>query len=506
VLGATLFLSLFMCAFLFVQMQIWFAPVFLLLGLSLLYFFWDWFQLETTSRTIHKLRDQLFYRSRHDDVTALPNRTFLQEFIQQAITSGKPGCGLLVVNLGHFKIMNDRLGYRAGDDALKLAASRIKKATRYENQVARLSGAEFAIFITQIENDQALQHSGAMILQALQSGFVFEDREFYLEPRIGIATYPRDGNNAETLFNNALTALHQAKRDKIRGLYFFSLSLKDDLFKQLDLQQDIHAALENEQFEVFYQPQVDANNNQIIGFEALLRWFHPERGLISPADFIPLAEYTGDIVPIGYWVLETACKQANMWRKQGLSEIRMAVNLSTVQFSQPDLVEKIAEIIAKTNFPAQQIELELTESLLIDDLEAATQTLKRLKELGVQLAVDDFGTGYSSLNYLTHFPMDRIKIDQSFVRELGTDNDNSEITMAIIDMAHRLNMEVIAEGVETPLQQEFLKEQKCEELQGFYFSRPVSAPDINSILSSSQISSDYSLTPEISLPQKNKPK
>jgi len=501
ILISALILALFSSVVLFVQWSIWFAPVLLLLGISLVYIFWDWFELETTSKTIIDLRHQIFYHSHYDDVTALPNRTRLQEFIQLAIQDDIPQCGLLVVNLGRFKIMNDRLGYKAGDNALNMAAARIRKAIGHESKIARLSGGEFAVFMEQYENEQGLSHFGAMILQALQLTFILENKEFYLQPRIGIATYPRDGNNAETLFNNALTAMHQAKRDKRRGLYFFSTSLKDDLFQQLDLEQDIHGALDKQQFELHYQPQVNADSAQIIGFEALIRWYHPERGLISPSDFIPLAEYTGDIVKIGYWVLETACIQGKAWIKSGLTTVRMAVNLSSVQFAQDDLVENIAAIVEKTGFPAKQLELELTESMLIDDLEAATQTLNQLKGLGVKLSVDDFGTGYSSLNYLRRFPMDRIKIDKSFVDDLGSDSGNSEITTAIIDMAHRLDMEVIAEGVETLSQQEFLRSQHCEELQGFYFSRPVPADEIDDILSRSQEKTAQLLAPNISLPK-----
>jgi|GEM_PF-1270392 len=501
ILISSLILGFFFSTFLFVKLYIWYAPVFLLLGLSMVYIFWDWFVLESTTRTIKDLRHQIFYHSRYDDVTALPNRTRLQEFIQLAIEDKIPQCGLLVVNLGRFKILNDRLGYKSGDTALNMAAARIRKAVGNDNKIARLSGGDFAVFMENIDSEQGISHCGAMILQALQLTFILENKEFYLKPRIGISTYPRDGNNADTLFNNALTAMHQAKRDKRRGLYFFSSSLKDDLFEQLDLEQDIHGALDNQQFELHYQPQVDADNAQIIGFEALLRWHHPDRGLIPPGDFIPLAEYTGDIVKIGYWVMETACLQGKAWIKEGLTTIRMAVNLSSVQFAQDDIVENIADIITKTGFPASQLELELTESMLIDDIEAATKTLGRLKELGVQLSVDDFGTGYSSLNYLRRFPMDRIKIDKSFVDDLGKESGNSEITTAIIDMAHRLDMEVIAEGVETSSQKDFLRSQHCEELQGFYFSRPVPAEEINDILAGSKKNQINLLAPNISLPK-----
>ncbi len=488
---------------LLVTLHIWFAPVLLLLGLSLVYFFWNWFQLYTSTHTIQKLHHHIHYHSRYDKVTALPNKKLLQEFIQQAIHDNSTS-GLLIINLGRFKTLKDRFGYKASDNVLNIVTARIKKAIRQVDKIARLDGGEFAVFMGKIEDDRALHNFGARILQSLRLTFALENREFYLHPSIGIAMYPNDGNDAEDLFNNALAAMHQAKRNNSRDVYFFSHTVKNDLHKQLDLEDDLHSALLHNQFEVYYQPQVDAKTSQVVGFEALLRWNHPDRGLVSPCEFIPLAEHTGDIVAIGYWVLETACQQANIWKNQGFSSIRMAVNLSPIQFSQEDFVEKITKIIRSSDFPAEQLELEITESMLIDDLDNAVYTIKKFNELGIKISVDDFGTGYSSLNYLKRFSMDRIKIDQSFINDLGTNSGSSEIILSIIDMAHRLNIKVIAEGVENSLQQEFLIDHKCEELQGFYFSKPLCVSGIDAILFSAGINAENPLDQSISLPRETK--
>ena len=484
VIGVLLF-----SAILFAVLYFWLPPLIMILGLILVYFIWDWMELMSSSTTIHKLKDQVYFQARHDEVTALPNRTLLQELTEQAIMNNshnKTSCALVVISLGRFKAMNDSLGFKAGDILLNLAAQRLKNAIHHEHKIARLSGGEFAIFMDSIQDEEALRHYGAIILQSLQLTFDIDGGKYYLPPRIGIAMYPQDANNAENLFNNAQIAMHQAKRDRIRSLYFFSPGLKDEKIKQSALEQDLYLALKDNQFEVYYQPQVDSLNTKIIGFEALIRWHHPKRGLVSPADFIPLAEYTGDIIPIGYWVLETACIQACKWQKQGLTNLRMAVNLSAVQFTHKDLLERVKETLQKTGLAPQHLELELTEGILMDDIDATTKTLKAFKELGIQLSVDDFGTGFSSLNYLKRFPMDRIKIDQSFVCDLGSDVATSEIIMSIIDMAHRLNMEVIAEGIETVSQKNFLQKNSCEELQGFFFSKPVPAQQISDLIDSSR--------------------
>jgi len=364
------------------------------------------------------------------------------------------------------------------------AAQQLQKALVFQHPVARLGGAEFAVLLNPVKGPQDVHHMASRITPLLQQAYRVGEEDFYLTPSIGVSVFPGDGENAQALLSNAFTAMHRAKEDKKCDLYFFSEQLKDQIVQASELERDLRKALACNELEVYYQPQVVTGNGEIIGMEALLRWIHPERGFISPADFIPIAEKTGLILEIGNWVLYQACAQVAQWREERQQDIRIAVNVSAIQFGEGDLVQHVVDTLQKTGLPSDLLELEITESALMNDMEETRDTLLQLRRLGVQIAIDDFGTGYSSLSYLQNFPLDRIKIDQSFVRDLTENSETAEITLAIISMAHGLKLKVIAEGVETDDQRHFLKSQTCEELQGFYFSRPLPAKDIEQLLSS----------------------
>jgi diguanylate cyclase (GGDEF)-like protein len=385
--------------------------------------------------------------------------------------------GLLVVSLDRFREINSSLGLKGGDQLLNLVAERLRKVIRGNDIVARLSGDEFALLMVDLQDEKPIVDMVGRLFYTLHHPMEVNGQQVFLAPSIGANLYPHGGKDHDSLLHNTYTAMQKAKHDKSKKFWFFDEGIKIEIAARSDLENALRLALQRQEFEIFYQPQVAAADGCIIGVEALLRWHTARRGLVPPAEFIPMAEDNGLIIPIGKWVLEQACRQAQQWRHEGHADIRMAVNLSAVQFNHPHLVESIAETLKSSGLPAHLLELELTETALMQDMHAATKTLSRLKTLGVQLAIDDFGTGYSSLSYLKSFPMDRLKIDRSFINELDSDSETAEITLAIIDMAHRLKLAVIAEGVETSAQMNFLKVHHCDQLQGFFYGRPVPADE-----------------------------
>ncbi len=469
----------------FVGQSNWFAPTNALFFQGMVLLALGGWRYQNSLKQVAVLHKQVYQETHFDNLTQLPNQKMLQQEITQRMEKAQQQSGhlaLLVIQLGGIKNVNDRLGLEAGDQVLLKVAQQLQKAVVFQHPVARLGGAEFAVLLNPIKSEQEVHHMASRITPLLQQAYRVGEDAFYLTPSIGVSVFPGDGEDAPALLNNAYTAMHKAKEDKKCDLYFFSEQLKDQIVQASELERDLRNALASNQLDVYYQPQVVTESGEIIGMEALLRWIHPERGFISPADFIPIAEKTGLIIEIGNWVLYQACAQVAQWREERQQDIRIAVNVSAIQFGEGDLVQHVIDTLQKTGLPSNQLELEITESALINDMEATRDTLLQLRRLGVQIAIDDFGTGYSSLSYLQNFPLDRIKIDQSFVRDLTENSETAEITLAIISMAHGLKLKVIAEGVETDDQRDFLNSQTCEELQGYYFSRPLPASEVEKLL------------------------
>ncbi|MDD5329551.1 MAG: EAL domain-containing protein [Sulfuricella sp.] len=428
---------------------------------------------------------RLDHLAHHDPLTGLPNRLLLNARMEHSLARARRNnsqLAVLFLDLDHFKNINDTLGHPIGDLLLQETAHRLTGCVREEDTVARLGGDEFTLLLEDQQNSRYASDVAQKIIAALAERFVLQGHEVFVTCSIGISLYPSDGDNITTLFKNADSALYRAKEQGRNNYQYYTEELTTRAMERLSMENNLRHALERNELVVHYQPQVDLYNGSIIGMEALLRWQHPEMGLIPPASFIPLAEETGLIIPIGEWVLRTACARLQAWIEAGLPKVRMAVNLSSRQFNQKDLAEVVAGALHDTGLDPRCLELELTESLIMQDAEAAILVLNTLKKLGVQFSIDDFGTGYSSLSYLKRFPIDRIKIDQSFVRNITTDPEDAAVSQAIISLSHSLNMKTVAEGVETAEQQEFLRSRQCDEIQGFHFSRPVPEQEMERLL------------------------
>jgi diguanylate cyclase (GGDEF)-like protein/PAS domain S-box-containing protein len=428
---------------------------------------------------------RLDYLANHDRLTGLPNRDLFHDRLLVALAQAKRNrqpIAVLFIDLDHFKYINDTFGHAIGDELLRAAAQRIQGSLREEDTLSRISGDEFTILLQHFDSREEVGLVAGKILSAMKSPFGIGEHELYISASIGISTYPEDGDHPELLLKNSDTAMYHAKSDGRGGMQFFRSSMEGYSIQRLELERHLYHALEQEEFLLFYQPQFDLNTGRLTGMEALLRWQRPDVGLVSPQDFIPLAEETGLIVPIGEWVLRTACKQGSIWGRTGAGPVRLAVNISAQQFSRADFCDMVGTILADTGFPPDCLELELTESLAMHHAEETVLTLKKLKALGVQISIDDFGTGYSSLSYLKRFPVDSLKIDKSFVDGIADDPNDAAIVIAIIVMAHSLGLGVIAEGVETQEQLDFLKMHHCNEVQGFLLGRPMPAGHVEKLL------------------------
>lgn len=432
-----------------------------------------------------KADERAQYLAQYDALTGLPNRSMVYDRIEYANMLSRRGEGVVVtmlVDLDRFKLINDSLGSAQGDEVLKQAAARLGSCLRETDTVGRTGGNEFVMILLSMNAAADAAVVAKKVLEALAAPFQIDGHELHLTASIGIAVAPGDGENAQELLRSAAAALHQAKNDGRNQFCFFQAEMNQRAQRDMQLESGLHKAAENFKFELHYQPKVDLRNGEICGLEALLRWDHPERGRISPVDFIPLLEENGLIVPVGTWVLRTACAQARVWLDMGIKPCRVAVNLSSVQFHRQDLCEVVRRILKETGLEAKFLELEITESIIMKDVERAVQTLRELKSLGVKLAVDDFGTGHSSLSYLKRFSADVLKIDRSFIKDISTDADDAMITRTIIDLAHNLRMRVIAEGVESAAQFAFLLRNNCDELQGYYYSNPLSLEACTALL------------------------
>jgi len=420
----------------------------------------------------------------YDALTGLPNRTLFLDRLAQAVARTfwrKRLVAVLLLNLNRFKLINDTLGHNVGDQLLKAVSERFVTCVRDGDTVARLGGDEFAVILEDIAVAQDVLIIIQKVLEAFKRPFLSEDRELFADPCVGISLYPNDGEDVETLLKNADAAMSRAK-ELGKGYQFFSPEMNAKATKRLVLESSLRRALERQEMLLHYQPRVDLLTGQITGMEALVRWQHPDLGLVPPAEFIPLAEETEVIIPLGEWVLRTGCLQSKVWKGGGFRLIPVAVNLSPRQLRHQDLVEVVERVLKETNLDPSHLELELTESVLLENNETTIGTLRQLQKMGIQIAIDDFGTGYSSLSYLKRFPINCLKIDRSFVADIPADPDNAAIVKAIITLARSLNLKVIAEGVETTKQLEFLRSMGCQEMQGYLFSKPIPADQATRLL------------------------
>lgn len=428
---------------------------------------------------------RLVYLATHDALTHLPNRNLLHDRMDQAIARAQHTertTAALLLDFDRFKNINDSLGHDIGDKVIMQIALRLQDNVRDGDTVARLGGDEFVIALKDLAHEDDIVEIAQKILNAVTQPLLIDGHELVLTTSIGISIYPQNGDNAKELLKNADAAMYRAKDAGGNAFRFYAQEMNLRALARLEMESNLRRALERNEFLLHYQPQVDLVSGKMIGMEALLRWQPPGQKLISPLEFIPLAEETGLIVPIGEWVLRTACVQNMAWRKAGLPPVTMAVNLSACQFSKQDLVAMVTRTLHETGADPQWLELEITESMLMENPEEAAATLRELSATGIRLSVDDFGTGYSSLGYLKRFPIHTLKIDRSFVNDITTDADDAAITRAVISLAHNLKLKVLAEGVETLAQLEFLRAYGCGKMQGYYFSRPLPAAEIEKLL------------------------
>lgn len=432
---------------------------------------------------------RLEHLATHDALTDLPNRYLINDRINQALPHARRAAtlvGVMCVGLDRFKIINDAFGHRYGDELLKCVAGRLCAAIRDGDTVARHSGDEFLILLADLRRSTDAYIVAQKVLEAVAAPIRLQDRETYITASVGVSVAPQDGGDADTLVANADAAMHRAK-DLGRNTYqFFTRAMSEETRDRVALETRLRHAIAREELQLMYQPKVDLASGAIIGCEALLRWNQSEAGAISPAQFIPIAEQSGLIVPIGDWVLRTACAQNLAWQRAGLAPITVSVNISARQFLQQDVARWVLGVLEQTALAGCWLELELTESLIAQDVEAVIHTIHALKEVGITMSIDDFGTGYSSLSYLKRFRVDTLKVDKSFVRDLLSDPDDAAIARAVISLGHSLGMRVIAEGVESAAQCAFLRTHGCDQIQGYYFSAPVPAERIAEMLASGQ--------------------
>jgi diguanylate cyclase (GGDEF)-like protein/PAS domain S-box-containing protein len=429
--------------------------------------------------------ERIQYLATHDGLTGLPNRVMFTQLLGLSIeTARRYGrrLAVLFIDLDRFKVINDTLGHEAGDVLLRELGGRLRECLRASDVVARLGGDEFVVLLQEIGDPAQAASVARNILSVVMKPVVILGQECRVTASIGVCLHPDDGQDDQSIMKNADMAMYLAKEEGKNNFQFFTSRMKPHSIERLALETNLRRALELHEFSLHYQAKVNFKSGAITGVEALLRWYNPELGSVSPARFIPLAEETGLIVPIGKWVLRTACAQSVAWQKQGLPPVRMSVNLSMRQMNDEGLVREIEAVLAETGLDPEFLELEVTESTIMHNAERAVRVLTAIKDLGVKLAIDDFGTGYSSLAHLKRFPIDTLKVDRSFIREVPNDAEDKAIAEAIIAMGKTLSLTVVAEGVETPEQQAFLSEKLCDEMQGFYFSTPVAAQDFAELL------------------------
>jgi diguanylate cyclase (GGDEF)-like protein/PAS domain S-box-containing protein len=441
--------------------------------------------IDITERKHYERR--LEHLSTHDDLTGLANRNLLFDRLAQSLhyahRSGRV-VAVLLIDLDRFKVVNDSLGHDFGDQLLCAVARRLQQNVREADTVARMGGDEFVVLLAEVAEAEDVGLVARKILDNLGMPYLIGHREIIITASLGISLYPKDSDSGAMLIRNADIAMYRSKRDDRSNFCFYAAEMNKHIQETLEIEGELRHALERKEFCLHYQPKVDLLSGRVIGSEALVRWRHPQRGMVSPADFIPLAEETGLIVPIGAWVLREACQQARAWQEMGLPALGVAVNLSARQFRRGDLPQVVEGILSETGLDPGLLELEITESMVMGDPAGAEETMRTFKEMGVRLSLDDFGTGYSSLNYLRRFPVDSLKIDRSFINDVVTDPSGASVVASIIDIAHNLGLTAVAEGVETLEQLKFLAGCDCNMFQGYLFSKPLPAGEFADLLRS----------------------
>ena len=438
-------------------------------------------------KNLHTTIQLALHRHEYDSLTNLPNRSLLREQLNQVLEKQKELPAMIPVitlSLDRINRINSTLGHDIGDSVLCKVAQRLSNCRENINIVARLEAAEFAIVIQPVTEKQEAAKIAQNILDIVAQPMIVKGSELYLTASIGISLSPSDASDGDQLLKNAYTAMYNSQQQGGNNYQFYMAKVANSSINIFTQETCLRNALKRSEFEVYYEPQIEIKTGKIIGAEALVRWNHPERGRVSPGEFIPMAEEMGLIAPLGEWVLETACRQTKAWQTQGLPPLRVAVNLSARQFEQKNLTERVSQILRETNLDPKCLELELTEGLILQDETAAHQAFTVWRDMGIRIAIDDFGTGYSSLSYPKRFPFDAIKIDKSFIRDLADDRQNAAITIAIIQMAHYMNMTVIAEGVENESELAFLCAHECDEIQGYFFSPALPMAEFEALLKS----------------------
>ena len=436
-----------------------------------------------------RYQEALEHQANYDALTGLPNRNLLHDRLKQAVFAQRDvhPVAVVFIDLDHFKFVNDSLGHSLGDKLLSTVAERLQSIVRDGDTVARLGGDEFVLILNNQTQGDVIFRAMQRILAKVGEPITIGGQELYITCSAGVSVYPQDGPDVESLLKNADVAMYRAKEHGRNNFQFYTAEMNAVANERLALEHSLRKALDRNELLLHYQPKISLETGAVVGAEALVRWQHPEWGLVAPKRFIPVAEETGLIVPIGEWVLRTACAQNQAWRALGLPPVVVSVNMSARQFRQDRLVKTVGQILAETGLCAEHLEIELTESMVMHDAEAAIRILRGLKSLGIALSVDDFGTGYSSLSYLRRLPLDTLKIDQSFVRDIAdaSEGDGGLLAQAIISLGHSLKLKITAEGVENDLQLDFLRAHGCDEVQGYYFSKPVPADDFARMLEAS---------------------
>jgi len=430
-------------------------------------------------------KEKLAHLAHHDPLTGLPNRLLFNDRLEKSIEKSKRNnkkIALLFIDLDHFKEINDSLGHNIGDEVLKIITQRLNDIIRKEDTLARFGGDEFTIILEELTQGQNASLLAQKIINSLAKTLTIENNSLYVTSSIGISIYPDDGINSQDLLKYADSAMYKAKSEGRNNFQFYSAEMTELAFERVVMESSFREALKNEDFLVYYQPQINAKENKLIGVEALVRWQHPTMGLVSPAKFIPLAETTGLIIELDQFVMKTAMKQISLWYNKGLNPGVLALNLAIKQLQQKDFISILDNLLIETQCKPQWIELEVTEGQIMTNPENAIKILKQISNMDIDLAVDDFGTGYSSLSYLKKLPLNKLKIDQSFVRELPDGEEDCAITKSVIALAQSLNLNIIAEGVETKEQEEFLVNNGCDNIQGFFYSRPIPADEMEEYL------------------------